>query len=265
MMKTMFGLPLLAAPAVAADGSAAIAVRPADKLRVERGDGVERPAASPPARHLSASGSWMARPARWRTVKLSRAVQEHGRAWQDVARMTAQSVPALEYQKAALVRSGAALDALQPHASRDLDAAFAGNPPIAGEAANGRTRAAIQAMQLETELRTNPDLRAERFVTAWRQLKASRDNLKGWENEVARGKVEVTMKNLAKGIEKDPAMGAALARRAHAVVTTELHKQPFFADRRLVPVTLGFLRRAIDGSWRAARAAPSTHRRSDWQ
>lgn len=128
--------------------------------------------------------------------------------------MTAQAVPALEYQKAALVRSGAALDALQPHASRDLDAAFVGNPSVAGKAANGRTRAAIQAMQLESELRTNPDLRADRFVKAWRQLKASRESLKGWENEDARGKVEGRMKALATGIEKDPAMGAALARRA---------------------------------------------------
>jgi Ti-type conjugative transfer relaxase TraA len=185
------------------------------KLRVERGDGVERPAASPPARHLSGLGLLDGPSGQVAGDEaLSRAVQEHGRAWQDVARMTAQAVPALEYQKAALVRSGAALDALQPHASRNLDAAFAGNPSVAGEAAAGRTRAAIQAMQLETELRTNPDLRADRFVTAWRQLKASRDNLKGWENEDARKTVEGRMKALAKDIEKDPAMGAALARRA---------------------------------------------------
>ncbi len=56
-----------------------------------------------------------------------------------------------------------------------------------GEAANGRTANAIRQMQLESELRVNPDLRAERFVQAWQQLRARRDKLEGWQNEDARG------------------------------------------------------------------------------
>ena len=185
------------------------------KLRVQRDEGVERPAAIPSARHLSGPGLLDGPSGQVAdNDALSRAVQEHGRAWQDVTRMTAQGIPALEYQKAALTRSSVALDALQPDAARDLDAVFTDNPSLAGNAAKGHTLSAIQAMQLEAEVRTNPDLRADRFVTAWSQLERSRDSLRGWENEDARRKVAAEMVSLAKSIEKDPVMGAALARRA---------------------------------------------------
>jgi hypothetical protein len=68
-------------------------------------------------------------------------------------------------------------------------------------------------MQLETELRTNPELRADRFVQAWQQLRAQRSKLEGWQNEDARHRLEGTMRSMAKGLEKDPALGAALSRR----------------------------------------------------
>ncbi len=185
-----------------------------DNLKLGKPDGVERSAAAPPSRHPSGLGLGDGPSGRVAGDSFDRAVHDYARAHQDVARMTAQGVSALEYQKSGLARSAAVLDTFQPHAAEDLDAAFAGNPSAAGEAAKGRTQAAIRAMQLETELRTNPDMRADRFVTTWRQLKASRDSLGGWENEDARKAVEGRMKSLAKGIEKDPAMGAALARRA---------------------------------------------------
>lgn len=90
---------------------------------------------------------------------------------------------------------------------------FAREPGIASEAANGRTANAVRQMQLEAELRANPELRADRFVQTWQQLRAQRDKLGGWQNENARGAVENRMHAMAKGLEKDPALGAALSRR----------------------------------------------------
>jgi Ti-type conjugative transfer relaxase TraA len=148
-------------------------------------------------------------------ARLGAAVQRYARAVQDIGRMTDQALPVLEYQKKARQVAAQLLEAIQPHAVADLEAAFAGGPELVGEAANGRAANAMRAMQLETELRTNPELRADRFVTAWQQLKAQRDKLEGWQNEEARANVEGRMSAMAKGLSKDPAMGAALSRRGN--------------------------------------------------
>jgi Ti-type conjugative transfer relaxase TraA len=144
---------------------------------------------------------------------LAAAVQRYARAVQDIGRMTGQGLPALEYQKTAQMQAAQALDAEQQHGARDLDAAFAREPGLVSEAANGRTASVIRQMQLETEVRTNPELRADRFVQAWQQLRTQRDKLDGWQNEQARDAVESSMRTMAKALEKDPALGAALSNR----------------------------------------------------
>jgi len=148
-----------------------------------------------------------------RQSALGTAVQRYARVAQDIGRMTEQGLPALEYQKAARVQAAQALDAMHRHGAHDLDAVFVREPGLVGEAANGRTANAIRQMQLESELRANPDLRADRFVRAWQQLRAQRDKLSGWQDEDARGALENRMRAMAKGLEKDPALGAALSRR----------------------------------------------------
>ncbi|KTT74849.1 Ti-type conjugative transfer relaxase TraA [Sphingomonas sanguinis] len=148
-----------------------------------------------------------------RQSALGNAVQRYARAVQDIGHMSQQGLPALEYQKAARAQAAQALDVVHRHGAHDLDAAFAREPGMVGEAANGRTANAIRQMQLESELRANPQLRADRFVQAWQQLRAQRDKLSGWQNEDARGAVENRMRAMAKGLERDPALGAALSRR----------------------------------------------------
>jgi Ti-type conjugative transfer relaxase TraA len=146
--------------------------------------------------------------------RLDRAVRDHARAIEEAGRMIARNLPPLEYQKAALARTRDALDAVRPGAAVDLGQAFVHNPGLAAEAANGRTTLAIRAMQIEAEVRADPELRADRFVQAWRRHLAERDRLKGWEHDGARGAVESRMKALAKGIDKDPTMAKALGKHA---------------------------------------------------
>ncbi len=147
------------------------------------------------------------------TQKLERAVEGYARAVQDADRMTGQGRAPLEVQKAALTRTAEAVNALHPHGAHDLEAAFQRTPGLISEAANGRTANAIRQMQLEAEVRTNPEMRADRFVQAWQQLQARRGKLSGWENEEKRAGVENAMRSMAKGLEKDPVLGAALSRR----------------------------------------------------
>jgi hypothetical protein len=151
-------------------------------------------------------------------VDLGQTVQRYARAVADIDRMKAQNLPALEYQKKTQVLAAQALETIAPGALRDLDNAFAREPALISEAANGRTATAIRAMQLEMEVRTNPELRADRFVQGWQQLRAQRDALRGWDKEGARTQIEGRMKAMAQGVEKDPAMGAALASRANALL-----------------------------------------------
>jgi hypothetical protein len=129
--------------------------------------------------------------------------------------MTGQGRSPLEVQKAALARTADVINALHPYGARDLDTAFERTPGLVSEAANGRTANAIRQMQLEAEVRADPELRADRFVQAWQQLQARRGKLSGWENEDKRAGVENAMRSLAKGLEKDPALGAALSRRGN--------------------------------------------------
>jgi Ti-type conjugative transfer relaxase TraA len=146
--------------------------------------------------------------------RLDRAVRDHARALEEAGRMTARNLPPLEYQKAALARTREALEAERKGAAADLGEAFARDPALVAEAANGRTAQAIRAMQIEADIRADPELRADQFVQAWRRHTAERDRLKGWEHDGARGAVEGLMKALAKGIDKDPAMAKALGNRA---------------------------------------------------
>jgi hypothetical protein len=148
-----------------------------------------------------------------RTATLGRAVQRYARAAQDIDRMTARQLSPLEYQKKARDTVAQALDQMRPYASRDIDMAFAREPGLIGEAANGRTANAIRAMQLEAEVRTNPELRADRFVQAWQQMRRMHDKLSGWENEEQREGLESRMRAMIKGLGVDANLGAALARR----------------------------------------------------
>ncbi len=123
------------------------------------------------------------------------------------------------------MQAARALDAMQQNDASDLDAVFAREPGLVSETANGRTASAIRQMQLETELRTNPEMRADRFVQTWQQLRARRDKLGGWQNEDARGAIENRMRTMAKGLEKDPALGAALSRRGSQLLGREWSPQ----------------------------------------
>jgi len=63
-----------------------------------------------------------------------------------------------------------AFEEVRPYGWRDAEAAYVKNPALVGEAAGGRVNRAILALQLETELRTDPRRRADHFVERWRKL-----------------------------------------------------------------------------------------------
>ncbi len=116
-------------------------------------------------------------------------------------------------QRAEVVSSRAALDAIQPQGARDLETAFSNELGLISESAQGRTQATIQAMQLEAEMRGNPQLRADVFVQRWQALDRQRRLLtRDYETGHA-GKVADTMVGMAKSLERDPQVESILRNR----------------------------------------------------
>ena len=139
---------------------------------------------------------------------VGKAVERYARTVSDAQRMAERGLPVLPHQQTALSRAREALDALRPHAAHDLSQAFSRDPSVVGEAAAGRTRRALTAMQLGTEVRTNPALRADRFVRQWRALYSQRQQLVG--DAGARNAVTGRMGDLAQSLRRDPQLDSLL-------------------------------------------------------
>lgn len=143
--------------------------------------------------------------------ELKQGVGDYARAFEDVARMRRQGLPVLPHQEVALRRAGEALAKTSPEAARDLREALARQPGLAaGVDRPGGLEGAFKAMAHEGQVRTNPSLRADRFVDDWKSLSARRDALQGWENAGARQAVEGRMKAMAQGLGRDAELAALL-------------------------------------------------------
>jgi Ti-type conjugative transfer relaxase TraA len=134
--------------------------------------------------------------------RLGGVVTRYARSIEDMQRMIARDLPVLEQQKAVQRDASRALERVRPGATADLHAALMRDNGLVGEASKGQTANAVHQMQLEMEVRNDPDLRADRFVQTW-------------QHDKARGKVEDAMKAAIRGLEKDPKLGAALVKRAN--------------------------------------------------
>ena len=117
-----------------------------------------------------------------------RAVERYARAAADIGQMREQGLPILPHQRDALDKAGKSLDAIRPHAVTDLASALQRQPGLAREAADGRSQGTIRAMQLETEIRTDPAQRADRFVSDWQRLGQARTRCSATATRRARGK-----------------------------------------------------------------------------
>jgi hypothetical protein len=146
-------------------------------------------------------------------LDMQRGVERYASAVVDMQRMTQRGLDAMPHQQAALEKAHQALEAIQPKSGSDLAAAFARQPQLVSEAANGRTANAIRAMQLEAEIRTNPQMRADRFVENWQGLHRQRQHLlDNGDHDRARS-VTSRMSGMAKGLERDAQVDSLLRNR----------------------------------------------------
>ena len=126
------------------------------------------------------------------------AIRRYARAAVDVAGMEEKGLPVLPHQRTALDRAGEALDQVRPNGARDLAAAIERNPQIARDAAAGDVRGASRAMAEEARVRTDPQLRAGRFMERWACVVIERRH-EGRVQAVASGQVQIQVAAAGRG------------------------------------------------------------------
>lgn len=143
----------------------------------------------------------------------NRAMERHARAAADVMRMNDRGLPVLAHQRRALVEAREAMAQVGPHAAKDLERAYMREPGLANEAASGRTQRAIRVLQLEAEVRSDPRLRADRFVQRWQGLERQRTALHRVGDMTGARQVKESMGAMAKSLERDPQVESLLRGR----------------------------------------------------
>jgi Ti-type conjugative transfer relaxase TraA len=106
-----------------------------------------------------------------------------------------------------------AFEELRPHGPADAEAAYIKAPELAREASSGQVRRAVRALQLETELRTDPQRRADRFVARWQELKQTGERQYRTADMSGYKATRSAMGDMAKSLQRDPQLESILASR----------------------------------------------------
>src|SRR5690606_10903083 len=106
-----------------------------------------------------------------------------------------------------------AFEELRPFGAHDAEAAYRKDPSLAREAATGQIRRAVRALQLETEMRTSPERRADRFVARWQKLDRAVQQRYGAGDYSGYHAARKEMGEMAKSLERDPQLESILANR----------------------------------------------------
>jgi Ti-type conjugative transfer relaxase TraA len=174
------------------------------RLPTDGGQGPERAA---PERKVAEDPEEALRRAR------TKALVRHARAVDAIFEMQEQGGRASPEQVKELQESRAAFEEVRPYGSHDAEAAYKKNPELASEAATGRVNRTIRALQLETELRTDPQRRADRFVERWQELgQTSQHQYQAGDMSGYRA-TRSAMGDMAKSLERDPQLESILEGR----------------------------------------------------
>jgi Ti-type conjugative transfer relaxase TraA len=169
------------------------------RLPADDGQGPERKVAEDPEEAL--------RKAR------TKALVRHARAVDAIFEMQERGGKASPEQVKELQEARKVFEEVRPYGSHDAEAAYKKNPELAQEAATGQVNRAIRALQLETELRTDPQRRADRFVERWRDLgQTSQHQYQAGDISGYRA-TRSAMGDMAKSLERDPQLESVLEGR----------------------------------------------------
>jgi Ti-type conjugative transfer relaxase TraA len=170
-------------------------------------DGERRPEREAPERKAAENPEAALRKVR------TKALVRHARAVDAIFDMQERGGKASPEQVKELQQARKVFEEVRPYGSHDAEAAYNRNPELVREAAGGQVNRAIRALQLETELRTDPSRRADRFVEHWQKLdQASLRQYQAGDISGYRA-TRSAMGDMAKSLERDPQLESILANR----------------------------------------------------
>jgi hypothetical protein len=143
----------------------------------------------------------------------TRALIRHARAVDTIFEAQELGGKASPEQVTELQQARKVFEELRPYGSHDAEAAYKKNPELALEAASGNPARAIRALQLETELRTDPSRRADRFVERWQKLDHTSQRQYQAGDMSSYKATRSAMGDMAKSLERDPQLESILANR----------------------------------------------------
>jgi len=145
---------------------------------------------------------------------LTAPVRAYAMARADIERMAQKGLPALPHQEKAMRQAQASLEAVSPETAKDLRSALSRNRGLAARADQpGGLEVIGKAMAQEARVRSDPQLRADRFVEDWSRLAGRRAELTGASDRGVRVKLEIQLRNLAQGLDRDPQLAKLLVAR----------------------------------------------------
>jgi Ti-type conjugative transfer relaxase TraA len=175
--------------------------------RERSGTGAEGRVAEAPERTVAADPEKELRRGR------TRALVRHARAVDAIFAAQEMGAAASPEQVKELQKARKTFEEVRPYGSHDAEAAYKKNPELAREAADGQVSRAVRALQVETELRTDPGRRADHFVERWQKLEqASQRQYQAGDISGYRA-TRSTMGEMAKSLERDPQLESILASR----------------------------------------------------
>jgi hypothetical protein len=143
----------------------------------------------------------------------TRALVRHARAVDSIFEAQEMGGEATLEQVKELQKARQAFEEVRPYGSHDAEAAYKKNPELVREAAGGRVNRAVRALQLETELRTDPSRRADHFVERWQKLHQTRQHQYQVGDMSGYKATRSAMGDMARSLERDPQMESILANR----------------------------------------------------
>jgi Ti-type conjugative transfer relaxase TraA len=181
-------------------------LRPAAEA-VPSPDGARRPEREAPERKVMEDPEAALRKAR--TTALIR----HARAVNAIFDVQERGDKAGPEQVKELQEARKAFEEVRPYGSHDAEATYKKNPELALEAASGNPVRAVRALQLETEIRTDPSRRADRFVERWQKLDQTSQRQYQAGDMSGYWATRSAMGDMAKNLERDPQLESILANR----------------------------------------------------
>lgn len=143
----------------------------------------------------------------------TKALVRHARAVDAIFDMQERDGKASPEQVKELQEARKVFAEVRPYGPHDAEAAYKKNPELALEAASGNSARAIRALQLETESRTDPGRRADRFVQRWQKLDHTSQRQYQAGDMSGYKATRSAMGDMAKSLQRDPQLESLLANR----------------------------------------------------